>query len=340
MPIRHRSRVTTWSLVACIAALLGILLLGTQSRSSAASPVSAATRHSIANGPVGEITVERSAKKELSIPKAVVLGVVEGVTEFLPISSTGHLLVAEKLMNIGQGVTKEATDSYTVIIQLGAILAVLVVSWRRVQSILMGIIGKSAEGRKLLIALIAAFVPTVIIALALKKTIEKHFLKVPVVAAAWIVGGIVMLALGSRYRNARTGGKPLEALTPQHAVIIGVAQTLAVVWPGTSRSLVTILAAVVLGYGLSAAVEFSFLLGLATLGAASLKSIKDDGKLVIDTFGSVSPLIGIAVAFVSAAIAVKWMIGYLNKNDLTVFAGYRIAIGAATLIAMGLTSTL
>jgi undecaprenyl-diphosphatase len=276
------------------------------------------------------------AKKELTVPKAIALGIVEGVTEFLPVSSTGHLLVAERLLHVGQKPeTKDATDAYTVIIQLGAILAVLLISWRRITTIFQGLVGKSVDGRKLLIALVCAFVPTAVIALAVEKTIKKHFLKVPVVAAAWIVGAVLIIALAKKYRVAQTKGRALELLTPQHAAIIGVAQTIAL-WPGMSRSLITILAAVVLGYSLSAAVEFSFLLGLMTLGAASLKSIKDDGKLVLDTFGKVSPLIGIVVAGVCAAIAVKWMITYLNKRDLTVFAVYRILAG---LLTFGLLAT-
>jgi undecaprenyl-diphosphatase len=273
-----------------------------------------------------------AAKKELTNAKAAVLGLVEGITEFLPVSSTGHLLVAERILNIGQNKkTKEATDAYTVIIQLGAILAVLVVSWRRIQSIVLGLIGKSAEGRKLLIALISAIVPTAIIGLVLDKTAEKYLLKVPVVAAAWILGAIAIFLLRTRYKNAQAGGKALEMLTPKNAVIIGLVQTIAVALPGMSRSLVTILAAVILGFSLSAAVEFSFLLGLATLSAAALLKIKTDGQLVLDTFGTTAPLIGLVVAAVAAGVAVKWMISYLNSHDLRLFGIYRIGAAVVTL---------
>jgi undecaprenyl-diphosphatase len=277
-----------------------------------------------------------AAKKELTNVKAAVLGLVEGVTEFLPVSSTGHLLVAERILKVGQNKnTKEATDAYTVIIQLGAILAVLVVSWRRIQSIIMGLFGKSADGRKLLIALICALVPTAIIGLVLDKTAEKYLLKVPVVAAAWILGAVAIFLLHTRYKNAQAGGKALELLTPKNAVIIGLVQTIAVALPGTSRSLVTILAAVVLGFSLSAAVEFSFLLGLATLSAAALLKINTDGQLVLDTFGTTAPLIGLVVAAVSAGVAVKWMISYLNNHDLRLFGVYRIGAAVVTLGLLG-----
>jgi undecaprenyl-diphosphatase len=273
-----------------------------------------------------------AAKKELTNVKAAVLGLVEGITEFLPVSSTGHLLVAERILNVGQNKnTKEATDAYTVIIQLGAILAVLVVSWRRIQSIIMGLVGKSADGRKLLIALLCALVPTAIIGLVLDKTAEKYLLKVPVVAAAWALGAVAIFLLHNHYKNAQAGGKALELLTPKNAVIIGLVQTIAVALPGTSRSLVTILAAVVLGFSLSAAVEFSFLLGLATLSAAALLKINTDGQLVLDTFGTTAPLIGLVVAAVSAGVAVKWMISYLNNHDLRIFGVYRIGAAVITL---------
>ncbi len=296
-------------------------------------PATTAVTPAAGNTSTGETAIDVvAAKKELTNVKAAVLGLVEGVTEFLPVSSTGHLLVAERILKVGQNKnTKEATDAYTVIIQLGAILAVLVVSWRRIESIIMGLIGKSADGRKLLIALVCALVPTAIIGLALDKTAEKYLLKVPVVAAAWALGAVAIFLLHSRYKNAQAGGKALELLTPKKAVIIGLVQTIAVALPGTSRSLVTILAAVVLGFSLSAAVEFSFLLGLATLSAAALLKIKTDGQLVIDTFGTTAPLIGLVVAAVSAGVAVKWMISYLNNHDLRLFGIYRIGAAVVTL---------
>ena len=277
-----------------------------------------------------------AAKLELTTGKAVVLGLVEGLTEFLPVSSTGHLHVAEQLMDVGKTpATKDAMDSYTVIIQIGAILAVLLVSWRRVVEVFQGLIGRSTEGRKLLLALAAAFVPAAVIGVVLDKAIGDHLLKTAPIAAAWIVGGVAILVFGPRYRAAQRSGRALESLTVREGAIIGVAQALAL-WPGVSRSLVTILAAIIIGLSLEAAVEFSFLLGLLTLGAATVYKLGKDGSLVFDTYGKASPLIGIAVAFVSAAVAVKWMLAYLHRHDLTVFAGYRIAIGAA---AIGLMAT-
>ena len=272
-----------------------------------------------------------TATETLPAWKAVILGLVEGITEFLPISSTGHLLVAERLLDLGTtSTTKDAIDAYTVIVQLGAILAVLVVSWRRVLDVLNGLIGRSEKGRKLLVNLIISFVPAAVIGFVGKKLIEDKLLKPVPVAAAWIVGGAVIVLMIGRDRRAATEGSTIDMLTPRNAAIIGFAQALAM-WPGVSRSLVTILAAVLVGMKLRDAVEYSFLLGLLTLGAASVYSIAKDGSLVGDTYGWSSPILGMVVAFVSALIAVRWMVAYLNNRDLTVFAWYRFAAGATCL---------
>ncbi len=271
--------------------------------------------------------------------KAVILGLVEGITEFLPISSTGHLLVAERLLDLGTTTaTKDAIDAYTVIVQLGAIVAVLVVSWRRVLDVLSGLIGRSEKGRKLLINLVVSFVPAAVIGFVGKKLIEEKLLKPIPVAIAWAVGAVVILLMVGRYRRAVTKGTSMDTLTPRNAAIIGLAQALAM-WPGVSRSLVTILAAVLIGMKLRDAVEYSFLLGLLTLGAASVYSFAKDGSLVGDTYGWSSPILGMVVAFASALIAVKWMVAYLNNHDLTIFAWYRFA-AAAVCIALVVAGTI
>ena len=259
--------------------------------------------------------------------KAAVLGVVEGVTEYLPISSTGHLLIAERILDVGQGdADREAINSYTVIIQLGAILAVLVVSWRRVIQVLKGLVGRSEPGRRLLMALVVAFVPAAIIGKGGEKIISDRLLKPWPVVAAWIVGGVVLLVLWPRL--AARAGHALESLTLRQAGCIGLAQVLAL-WPGTSRSLVTIMAGLAVGLELVAAVEFSFLLGLVTLGAATAYEGLTNGSTVIDRFGTGTPLVGIVVAAVAAFVSVRWMLGWLRGRGLAVFGWYRIGVGLA-----------
>ncbi len=302
----------------------------------------AATLHGVRDGFAGSTTALRpqaiqsdAAPKEipLSAAKAVVLGLVEGITEFLPISSTGHLLVAERLLDVGtqSDDAKKAADAYAVIIQLGAIAAVLLISWRRVLDVLQGVVGRSETGRRLLFNLLAAFVPAATVGVLFDSVLEENLLKPVPVAIAWIVGGVAILGLSRRLAASNTSGRLLDAMTPRHALIIGVAQALAL-WPGVSRSLVTIVAAILLGFRVSDAVEFSFLLGLCTLSAAAGYSLLKDGSLVFDTFGTGTPLIGMLVAFVSAAVAVKWMVAYLNKRDLSIFGIYRVVVGVATLV--------
>jgi undecaprenyl-diphosphatase len=289
-----------------------------------------------------------SAEKQLSNGQAVVLGVVEGITEYLPVSSTGHLVVIERLMNLPKNTTgspeevaksKEALDAYTVIIQFGAIIAVLVLYRRRVGQVFQGLVGKSESGRNLLLCLIAAFIPAAVVGLALSKKIDEHLLKPGPVAAAWIVGGLVILALYKKLSPSHGGGKALEGMTVKTAFTIGCAQALAL-WPGTSRSLVTIVAAVLLGMSLVAAVEFSFLLGLLTLTAATGLSVLKHGKLVHDTFGTTAPLIGMVVAGIAAALAVGTFVKFLGRRDLRGFGIYRIAAGIITLVLMATTTRL
>jgi undecaprenyl-diphosphatase len=138
---------------------------------------------------------------------------------------------------------------------------------------------------------------------------------------------VLILVLSRNGMLAPKGGLSLERLTPRHALIIGAAQVLAL-WPGTSRSLVTIAAALLIGFSMSAAVEFSFLLGFVTLGAATAYQILQDGKTMIDAFGWFTPLVGLVVALLAAAASIKWMVGYLERHDLSIFGWYRIAIAA------------
>ena len=258
------------------------------------------------------------------------LGLVEGVTEFLPISSTGHLLVAERIMDIGQTpATKSAADTYTIAIQIGAILAVVVLYFGRLRRMAEGAIGKDPGGRRSLVAIAIAFVPAAIVGFIGSQFIEDHLLKVGPVVAAWIVGALVIFAFAKRF-SSDTPGTSLDAITVRQAVIIGAAQCLAL-WPGTSRSMVTILAALLVGLSLSAAIEFSFLLGLLTVSAATAYGLLRHGGELVDAYGVINPLIGVVVAFISAVVAVRWMVTYLQRHSLAIFGWYRLAVAALTL---------
>jgi undecaprenyl-diphosphatase len=270
----------------------------------------------------------------LNAGKAIVLGTVEGLTEYLPVSSTGHLLIAEKILGVGQHSNdKDPADTYTVVIQIGAILAVLGIFRKRFVLMLEGIVGKSAEGRSLLFSLAIAFVPAAAIGAAFNDPIKKHLLKSWPVVGAWVVGGLVILWFVANQARFKTRITSLSAIPWKVALSIGVAQVLAL-WPGTSRSLVTILAALALGMSLTAAVEFSFLLGFLTLTAATGYELLKSGHDMIRAFGVVNPIIGVVVAGIAAFISVKWMISYLEKHPLTIFGWYRIGVAALTAVLL------
>jgi undecaprenyl-diphosphatase len=273
-----------------------------------------------------------TASNSLRAGQAAVLGVVEGVTEFLPISSTGHLLVTARILDLPtKGKAGDAVKSYEIAIQFGAILAVLALYRRRVGVMFEGLVGRSVEGRRLVTAVAIAFVPAAVVGVLSDKVIKDVLFGTWPVIVAWSVGGAAIIALSRAGRLSTPDGRALGSFTNRDAMIIGGAQVLAL-WPGTSRSLVTIVAALLLGASMSAAVEFSFLLGLVTLTAATGYEMLTSGKTMLDTFGIAVPLLGLVVAFVAAMVSIKWMVGYLNRHDLAIFGWYRIAIAALVVV--------
>jgi undecaprenyl-diphosphatase len=262
--------------------------------------------------------------------QAFILGLVEGLTEYLPVSSTGHLLLAQRLMGIE---SSTASDAFAICIQAGAILAVLGIYRQRVAQMVMGVVGRNETGRHLLIALVSAFVPAAVLGLLLEKPIKKYLFGGdewglwPVVAA-WLVGGIAILAVSFARRrrgSSPTTGLDLEQLTIRMALIVGFAQCLAM-WPGVSRSLITIVGGVLVGLSLPAAVELSFLLGVITLSAATAYDALKHGPEMLATYGATPLLIGFGAAWLSAVLAVKWMVGYLKSHGMEIFGWYRVAL--------------
>lgn len=281
--------------------------------------------------------------------QAIILGIVEGLTEYLPVSSTGHLLIVQNLLGVGAGSedAAKAANAYAICIQAGAIIAVLGLYWSRVRQGFVGIGGKLGLGQgdpagwRLFINLVCGFMPAAVIGLIFDDMIEaKLFHPWPIVAAL-AVGGVAILVV-SFWRKRRVGeGKPvleLDAMTWRMAFGIGLIQC-AAMWPGTSRSLVTIVGGVVVGLSLAAAVEFSFLLGVVTLLAATVYKARDAGPVMLEEYGWTPMIIGSIAAWVSAVIAVKWMVAYLKKHGMEVFGYYRIAI-AIVIAALILTGVM
>jgi undecaprenyl-diphosphatase len=275
--------------------------------------------------------------------KAAILGIVEGLTEYLPISSTGHLLVAARLLDLPSKkgtAALDAVNTYVVAIQFGAILAVVGLFWRRFRQMVRGLFGQDDDGLHLLIVLVIAFLPSAIVGVALDKTIERVLFGPWPVVIAWIVGGAAILVLqrtglvpsgkpAPTNRPRRRSDSPIS-ITYSQALIIGIVQCLSL-WPGTSRSMVTILAALVLGVSMSAAVEFSFLLGFATLTAATFYKLAKNGPTLVHQFGFTGPLIGAVFALGAAIVSIKWLVNYLRRHDLSIFAWYRFGVAALTI---------
>ncbi|RLC10400.1 MAG: undecaprenyl-diphosphate phosphatase [Deltaproteobacteria bacterium] len=278
--------------------------------------------------------------KQLTTTQAVILGIVEGLTEYLPISSTGHLLVTKDLLGMhtaGADMARQATETdainaYLVCIQFGAILAILFVFAHRFKKILKGLFQGDADGRRLLANLILALLPAVVIGLMLEGPIKKYLFGTYPVIAAWFVGGGVILFISfyfkTRHRDLHQG-KEIEDIGPKVAIFIGVAQCLAM-WPGVSRSLATILGGLFLGFSMKATVEFSFLLGAVTLTAASAYDVLKHGSDMLAVLEIRSMVLGLVFAFAAAVLSVKWMIHYLNKYGLEIFGYYRIVLAVAT----------
>jgi undecaprenyl-diphosphatase len=265
--------------------------------------------------------------------QAFILGLVEGLTEYLPVSSTGHLLLAQRLMGIE---SSTASDAFAICIQAGAILAVLGIYRQRVGQMMLGAIGRNETGQRLLINLVSAFVPAAVLGLLLEKPIKKYLFGGDAwglwpVVAAWLVGGIAILAVSFARRrrgSSPTTGLDLEQLTIRMALIVGFAQCLAM-WPGVSRSLITIVGGVLVGLSLPAAVELSFLLGVITLSAATAYDALKHGPEMLATYGATPLLIGFGAAWLSAVLAVKWMVGYLKSHGMEIFGWYRVALAFA-----------
>ena len=286
--------------------------------------------------------------------QALILGLIEGITEYLPVSSTGHLLVAQHLMGIDAGNpgAKAAADTFAICIQGGAILAVLGLYYRRVVQMTRGLLGRDPDGLKLAIAVVAGFLPAAVIGLLLNDWIEAKLFGMWPVIAAWVTGGLLILA-AARWRNRKpptAGGLDLLELSWKMALLIGLLQCVAM-WPGTSRSLMTIVGGLLVGLSVRAAVEYSFLLGVLTLTAATAKKAlwKVHGldasvdvwfggaKLLWHTYGALPIIVGVVAAMISAALAVKWLVSYLQSHGLSLFGWYRIVLGVAlgALIAAG-----
>ena len=259
--------------------------------------------------------------------KAIIMGLVEGFTEFLPISSTGHLILAGSLLNF----TGEKVKVFEIAIQAGAILAVMWEYRKRIGTVLGGLTSDPKQ-QKFVINLVVAFLPAAILGLFFSKKIKEHLFAPLPVALAFIVGGLVILWVEKRNKGNNQGRKEgvariesVDDMTMLDAFKIGCAQAFALI-PGTSRSGATIIGGMMFGLSRKASTEFSFFLAIPTLLAATVYSVYKDRALLS---AADLPLFGIGgiAAFISAFLCVRWLLRFISTHDFTVFAWYRIVFG-------------
>ncbi len=263
---------------------------------------------------------------DMHLLTVILLGIVEGLTEFLPVSSTGHLILASELL----GYNAETWALFNVVIQLGAILAVVVLYWRTFWAVALGLVARRPESWRFLRNLIVAFIPAAVIGLALHKQIEALLAAPKVVAVALIVGGVAILVIERLVKKTDIVG--IADIPLVRTVGIGLVQCLAMI-PGVSRSGATIMGALSLGVERRTAAEFSFFLAIPTmLGATTLELAKNRSALMNGAVDWSDIGIGFVVAFLVAIIVIRAFVGLISKHGFAPFAWYRIIAGSAALI--------
>jgi undecaprenyl-diphosphatase len=271
----------------------------------------------------------------LLLIKAAVMGVVEGLTEFLPISSTGHLILAASLLDF----TGETVKVFEIAIQTGAMFAVIWEYRERLKRTVLGV-RRDPVAQRFARNVLIAFIPAVVLGLAFGGLVKQHLFHPVPVAMAFIVGGLIILWVEARHRRAfgerdlqgqrRARVESVDDMTAADALKVGLVQCLALI-PGTSRSGATIIGGMVFGFSRQCATEFSFYLGIPTLMGAGAYSVLKNRHLLswadLPMFA-----VGLVFAFFSALLCIRWLIRYVSTHDFTVFAWYRIAFGAIVLL--------
>jgi undecaprenyl-diphosphatase len=258
--------------------------------------------------------------------KAAIMGVVEGLTEFLPISSTGHLILAGALL----GFDDDKAKVFDIAIQTGAIFAVILVYWQKIHDTVLAL-PTDKQAQRFALNVFIAFVPAVILGLLFGKAIKAHLFSPVVVASTFILGGFIILWVERRQQINPTLARihEVEQMTPLDALKVGLAQCLAMI-PGTSRSGATIIGGMLLGLSRKAATEFSFYLAIPTLIGAGVYSLYKERALLsladLPLFG-----VGLVVSFISAWLCIRWLLRYIATHSFAGFAYYRIVFGVVVL---------
>lgn len=260
----------------------------------------------------------------LLLIKAAVMGVVEGLTEFLPVSSTGHLILAGSLLNFAD----EKSKVFDIAIQTGAIFAVILVYWQRMRETMTGL-GSSPKAQRFALNVLVGFLPAALLGVLAYKTIKAHLFNPPVVASAFIVGAFIILA-AERRKHPQVRIESVDDMTLLDALKVGLVQCLGMI-PGTSRSGATIIGGMLLGLSRRAATDFSFYLAIPTLIGAGVFSLYKARALLsladLPLFG-----VGLLFSFLSAWVCVRWLLRYIATHSFVPFAYYRIVFGVLVLL--------
>ncbi len=262
--------------------------------------------------------------------KAALMGIVEGLTEFLPISSTGHLILAGSLLDFSSNIGADKAKVFDIAIQTGAIFAVILVYMQRIRDTLSGL-SSEPKSQRFAMNVIVGFLPAVVMGLLFGKAIKAHLFTPVVVATTFILGGFIIIwaeRMASRVQSYRV--QTVDDMTALDALKVGLVQCLALV-PGTSRSGATIIGGMMLGLSRQAATEFSFFLAIPTLiGAGAYSLYKERALLSMADLPLFS--VGLVLSFLSAWVCVRWLIRYVSNHNFLPFAWYRLAFGALILI--------
>ncbi len=276
----------------------------------------------------------------IEILKSILYGIVEGITEWLPISSTGHMILLEEIMPMN--VSKSFWSMFLVVIQLGAILAVVVLYWNKIFPFRKNKEGKYTSVKSIWILwskILVATIPAAIIGLALDDWIDAHLYNAFVVAIMLILVGVAFIYIENRNKNMRPSVNSLSALSYKDALIIGLFQVVAAVLPGTSRSGATIVGGLMIGVSRAVAAEFTFFLAIPVMFGASLLKLVKFG-LAFSVLEFFILVIGMVVAFFVSIFVIRFLMSYIKKHDFKVFGWYRIVLGAFVLIFFAIRALL
>lgn len=262
----------------------------------------------------------------LLILKSIIIAIVEGLTEFVPVSSTGHMILVGNLI----GFKGEFANLFEIVIQLGAILAVVVLYWDKLLKSVKDIFAPDRRGLRFWINIMVAAIPGVIMGVLLDDFIDAKLFNPITVSAALLVGGILMIIIENKYRRGNKT-KNMDNMTIRQALMVGIFQCLAILWPGMSRSASTIMGGWIAGLSTVVAAEFSFFLAIPMMvGATGFKLLKSE--LVMSNIEIIAMVVGFVVAFIVSLIVIEKFIKFLQRKPMRIFAVYRILIGAILLI--------